>query len=195
METKSTIYAKLLKFQEANVSIPKNKENPHFKSRYADLSSIIEKINPELTKAGLVISHSIKEGNVITSVIDSESGESVTAEFPLFGSKAQEYGSSITYARRYNIGSLLNLNIDDDDDGNVANDAPRTQSKREYDQTEDENKQWMNDAEFVALTENWEKFPTAQDAIKAARTKYKVSKAMASQIEDFYTDKLSDQPF
>jgi hypothetical protein len=36
--------------------------------------------------------------------------------------KPQEIGSSITYARRYNIQSLLNLAAEDDD-GNAANEA------------------------------------------------------------------------
>ena len=32
----------------------------------------------------------------------------------------QAIGSAITYQRRYSIGSILNLNIDNDDDGNKA---------------------------------------------------------------------------
>jgi len=40
----------------------------------------------------------------------------------VFGQKPQEIGSSISYARRYNIQSLLNLAADDDD-GNEAQKA------------------------------------------------------------------------
>ncbi|MGL4662809.1 MAG: ERF family protein [Culicoidibacterales bacterium] len=35
----------------------------------------------------------------------------------------------MTYARRYNLLALLDIPTDEDDDGNLANDAPRTQKQ------------------------------------------------------------------
>lgn len=122
---KSSISSALLEFQKKRIKISKGAVNPHFKSKYADLPSIIEAITPALNEIGLTVTHSVANSELVTSIrIGSESIES---RFPLFGTKPQEFGSSITYARRYNLGALLNLDIDDDDDGNVANTAPRTQ--------------------------------------------------------------------
>lgn len=123
------IHAKLLKFQESDVSIIKDATNPAFRSKYATLPQIIETVNPVLSKLDLVVVNSIDGSNVTTEVVDVETGEKVSASFPLFGGKAQEYGSSVTYARRYNLGALLNLHIDDDDDANATGNAPKAQSK------------------------------------------------------------------
>jgi hypothetical protein len=45
----------------------------------------------------------------------------------------QHLGSGVSYARRYSISSILNLNIDDDDDGNAAtgNVAPKQVAKED----------------------------------------------------------------
>jgi len=64
---------------------------------------------------------------VVTTIAHEESGESVQSEFPVFGNKPQEIGSSISYARRYNIQAMLDIPVEDDD-GNKSNDAPRTKA-------------------------------------------------------------------
>jgi hypothetical protein len=67
---------------------------------------------------------------LVTTVIDIDSWELITSEFPVFWSKPQEVGSSVSYARRYNLQALLDIPTDEDDDGNSANTATRT--KKEY---------------------------------------------------------------
>jgi hypothetical protein len=49
-----------------------------------------------------------------------DSEEIEDSSFPIFGNKPQELGSSISYARRYNIQALLNLAAEDDN-GDAAN--------------------------------------------------------------------------
>ena len=102
--------------------IAKTSSNPFFKSKYADLPTILDAINEPLQKAGLVIV-SIPDGEGLTSIlIHSESGEYISANAIMKPVKndPQSIGSAITYQRRYSIGSMLNLNIDNDDDGNLA---------------------------------------------------------------------------
>ena len=83
--------------------------------------------------------------------------------------------------------------IDDDDDGNAANNAARVE-KRQYDQTDDD-KEWFNEPQLEALRSSIASFPTAKDALAAARKKYKVSKVFAAKIEGLYEeDKRLDQP-
>jgi hypothetical protein len=58
----------------------------------------------------------------------------------------QAYGSVITYQRRYALGAILGLNIDEDDDGNKAS----VQSTYAEDQVIDE-KPWMSTKERELL--------------------------------------------
>ncbi len=87
-------------------------------------------------------------GNLVvsTSVVDTETDETITSVFPVFGTKPQEIGSSITYARRYNLQALLDLSTDDDD-GNSANDAKPVAKYQEDD------KPWLNDKDFDKIAD------------------------------------------
>lgn len=118
------IHDAILAFQKKGVKIGKNAANPHFKSKYADLSNIIETINPIISEIGISVTHRVVAGELVTTLHTDE--DATDSCFPLFGTKPQEFGSSITYAKRYNLGALLNLDIDDDDDGNAANTAQKT---------------------------------------------------------------------
>lgn len=114
----------LVAFQSEMKTVGKDKVNPHFKSRYADISSITEDIMPILTKHGLAFScqpRSADNGYEILGVLLHESGETLKGALPLFGNDAQKIGSSITYARRYLLCALTGVVTgDEDDDGNMA---------------------------------------------------------------------------
>ncbi|HNG96930.1 MAG TPA: ERF family protein [Candidatus Absconditabacterales bacterium] len=120
-------------FREEVSVIAKQTNNPFFKSKYADLPSILEGIKEPLKKSGLSLFHKAENSEdgyyLISTLTETESGESISSAFPLFGSKPQEVGSSLTYARRYNTLALLDIPTDEDDDGNKANTATRTQKQ------------------------------------------------------------------
>lgn len=121
-EKLTNIASALLKFHAEMGKIAKTSSNPFFKSKYADLPSILDAINEPLQNSGLVLS-SIPDGEGLTiMLIHSESGEfiSATANMKPVKNDPQSIGSAITYQRRYAIGAILNLNIDEDDDGNKA---------------------------------------------------------------------------
>lgn len=120
-----TIAKALVAFQAEMKTVGKDKVNPHFKSRYADIASITEDVMPTLTKHGLSFSclpRSADNGYEIQGVLLHESGERLEGALPLFGQDAQKIGSSITYARRYLLGCLTGVVTGDeaDDDGNMA---------------------------------------------------------------------------
>ena len=99
---------------------------PFFKSKYASLDTIQQTIRQPLIDNGLVITQSnvMSEGQLLveTRVWHSESGESMGSIFPIVVNKqsAQDYGSAVSYAKRYSLSGLLNLIIEDeDDDGNI----------------------------------------------------------------------------
>jgi hypothetical protein len=126
MTTTSPLKTAICEFKKKGISIKKESNNPFFKSKYADLPTILDAIEVEAAKCGLVLTSESKlqgEAWVLETTLEcKDSDEQKKSTFPIFGGKPQEIGSSITYARRYNIQSLLNLAADDDD-GNEANKA------------------------------------------------------------------------
>lgn len=128
MTTESPLKKAICQFKQKGISIKKESNNPFFKSKYADLPTILDAIEVEAAKCGLVLiskSKPLDDSWVLETILScKDSEETETSTFPLFGNKAQEIGSSITYARRYNIQSLLNLAADDDDGNEANNSAP-----------------------------------------------------------------------
>jgi len=121
-ESITNIAKALVSFDNAMPKVPKDKVNPHFKSKYASLSIMIEKATPILAANKLAIVQQI-DGDCMTTTLLHESGEFITATAAMpcaNPSNPQAMGSAITYARRYAYGSILSLDIDDDDDANAA---------------------------------------------------------------------------
>jgi len=116
---------KLLAFQKEVSAIKKDMENPYFKSQYFDVNAVIESIKPILNKVGLVVLQPLTliDGKtaIKTILLDSDTGAEYSEVSPITElAKAQEMGSSITYFRRYHLVSMLLLQGEQDDDGNIA---------------------------------------------------------------------------
>jgi len=171
-------------FRKEITSVKKEADNPFFKSKYADLPSILEVIKEPLQEAGLALYHTIKSTDggyiVITTISHGESGEFITSEFPVFGNKPQEIGSSISYARRYNIQAMLDIPTEDDD-GNHANTASRTKAV-----SQEPSKPWMNEPQLEKMKENIFLYADADTAVRVAREKYAVSKTMEASIRNLF---------
>jgi hypothetical protein len=106
----------------------KDKTNPAFKSKYADLGAVLEAILPALNRAGLSLIQSPSyDGSLVgvTSVLLHESGEWMEATLHMKPVKMdpQGIGSCITYARRYAALAIAGA-APEDDDGNAASAAP-----------------------------------------------------------------------
>jgi hypothetical protein len=118
----SKIAAALLASQREIEGVSKNADNPHFKHRFADLTAVIEATIPVLNKHGIAViqlpTQPVHEGELaLTTMLLHESGESIsgTAYVPLAKNDPQAYGSAMTYARRYSLGSAVGLKFIDDD--------------------------------------------------------------------------------
>jgi hypothetical protein len=112
----------LFEFQGKVTSVKKNAKNDHFKNKYADLTSIIETINPILQECGILVTQHPNEDVLVTTVYHADSGEFMQSEQVLRMkdfNNPQQQGSAITYARRYALSSIFNLN-QEEDDGNLA---------------------------------------------------------------------------
>lgn len=107
-------------------TLRKDKVNPHFGSKFAGLDTVVEAIQPLLTKHGLVWitmpDHDEHGPTLNYRLALAETGDGLTGSMPLMLTKqdSQGLGSALTYARRYALVSVLNLIADDDDDGNAS---------------------------------------------------------------------------
>lgn len=125
--------------------------NPHFKSKYADLSAVWEACHEALNKNGLAITQvtkTIDKQLFLETLLIHESGEYVSSEYPVRPQKdtPQAYGSALTYARRYSLAAICGVcPADEDDDGNAASEPQQRQPKAEvfYDPTNNMHKTAM----------------------------------------------------
>jgi len=129
------LFNSVANFQMECPKISKDANNPFFKgSKYATLPHILNVITPILKKNGLVIVQPVINNAVVTKLIHIDSGEMIESVYDIVCKDAtnpQQIGSAVSYARRYSISSILNLNIDDDDDGNYATGNVSPQPKKE----------------------------------------------------------------
>jgi len=83
------VVAALVAFQSEMKTVGKDKVNPHFKSRYADISSITEEVAPLLTKHGLAFTCLPRQadggGYEIVGKLMHETGDWLEGSLPLFG--------------------------------------------------------------------------------------------------------------
>jgi hypothetical protein len=110
--------------------IKKDAKNPFFKSNYASLSNILTEVQDPLNESGLVITQFPDEQGLVSMLIHAESGQYLSSNYQMPVSKPndpQALGSSITYARRYAISSILSLNVEDDD-GNKGAEKPKDET-------------------------------------------------------------------
>jgi hypothetical protein len=121
-ESITNIAVALHKFHGLMGKVGKDAVNPHFKNKYASLSNIIEATTPHLNAVGLSIIQLPCESGLETMLLHT-SGEyisSVSLTPCKDASNPQALGSALTYARRYALGAILSLNIDEDDDAQRA---------------------------------------------------------------------------
>lgn len=102
----------------------KDSENPHFKSKYADLASIWDACRAALSKNGLAVAQLAESDGdkaVVVTILTHKSGEWLRGRIVLKPMKAdaQGIGSALTYGRRYGLAAMVGV-APEDDDGNAA---------------------------------------------------------------------------
>lgn len=124
-----SIYKKLFEAKKEIGKISKDSKNPFFKSKYFDINSLLEHVEPILQKHSLLLLQPILEGKVRTELIDFETGEKVASEIALPQlNDPQKLGSCVSYYRRYTTQSLLGLQATDDD-ANLASSKTKVAQK------------------------------------------------------------------
>lgn len=121
----TTLPQKLLAVQKKIGAVTKSSTNPHFRSKYADLNEVLDVAKEALNSEGIFVVQGTNFDNsgaatvryVETSLIDADSGQSISGRVAFSGSEdnMQKIGAAITYARRFGLVSLLSLESEDDD--------------------------------------------------------------------------------
>ena len=115
----------LVKAQKEFGPALKTSSNPHFRTKYADLSACIEAVIDGLNNNGIYLMQLTDEhldGIKIQTVFIHESGEQLSSGWlyvPAAKNDPQGFGSALTYARRYSLMVAAGL-APADDDGNAA---------------------------------------------------------------------------
>lgn len=119
----------LAKAQSEMAGAKKDANNPHYKSKYADLASVWDAARPALTKHELSIAQftepTDKDEIRVCTMLMHSSGEWLSGDIaiPVDKANAHGYGSALTYARRYALAAAVGI-APEDDDGNAAAQAP-----------------------------------------------------------------------
>lgn len=120
-EQQVAINKALISFISETEDILANDYNPHFKNKFADLSSHLKYLKPILKKHGLTVLQ-LPSGDFeavgIKTIILHESGASIEERCVIpceKGMTGQQGGAIITYLRRYSLASLAGVATEDDD--------------------------------------------------------------------------------
>lgn len=147
------LMAALSKVQAILTNAVKDKENPFYKSSYADLTSIWDCCREPLSANGLAIVQTIegaKDAMFLITILGHASGQWIKSKLPLILTKldAQGVGSAISYARRYALSSIVGV-CTEDDDGEKA--VGRQGQKKSY-----QAKEKALQIEELPVAEDWQ---------------------------------------
>lgn len=124
--------AALAKAQGQMEGAKKDSENPFFRSKYADLASVVEAIRGPFAEHGLsyVQAPTPVEGErvCVETILLHASGQWIAnmVDLPVTKQDAQGYGSALTYARRYGLQAIAGVAAEDDDGNAAAKAKPAT---------------------------------------------------------------------
>ena len=134
-ESIKALAAALNKAQAEMSGAKKGANNPFFKSKYADLNSVVDAVRIPFAENGLSCSQFpvMEDGRVgVETILMHESGEflSNVLTLPVVKQDPQAAGSAITYARRYALQAIAGIPAEDDDGESAMQRKPAKQAAK-----------------------------------------------------------------
>ena len=132
-----TIASAFVKAKQAFGPALKDKTNPAFRSKYADLGACIDAVDDALLANGIAFYHETSEdltGITVETVFLHESGETMRfgkLHVPASKQDPQGYGSALTYCRRYSLMAACGIAPEDDDGNQASKPAPKVTALNE----------------------------------------------------------------
>ena len=162
--------------------------NPHFRSKYASLTAVMEACREALSKNQIAVVQgaAVVDGAVaVTTLLLHASGEYISDELTMQFAQAtpQQIGSSLSYCRRYSLASLVGITADDDDaeeampkpnSGEPAKDVKITPIK----ETDSQTRQSSNSQEVQTTNKT--------EATKSKESKVKRATIRATKIKEIF---------
>lgn len=125
-----TVYKKIAEIQDEIGVLEKNADNPYYNSRYLTLDKLVDNLRPLLKKHNLFMTQ-LPQGEVLKTIVfdfDDESSLETNCQLLCPPHDPQKQGSAITYARRYSLGCIFQIQTEEDDDGNkTVSNPPKVQ--------------------------------------------------------------------
>ena len=134
MTEHKNIHMALAAAQAEMGGVKKGSVNPAFKSKYADLSDVVQAVAGALNSAGIAFYHvpATADGERVmrTVLAHGASDTRIECDVPLIVTKndMQGYKSASTYAKRIGLESLTGVAPEDDDGNAAAKAAPARQA-------------------------------------------------------------------
>ena len=133
-ENISKIVKALVQFREKLIQPSKDALNPFTNSKYVTLDKVIKAIDDALKGTGLTYTQELIVGNGMAGVkttllLDDEQMAFGPTMLPVDKRTAQGYGSTFTYAKRYELSAIFGVTSEEDDDGNISSSAQPKKNK------------------------------------------------------------------
>lgn len=194
-DTINELAAALSKAQSQMSNARKDSENPHFRSKYADLASVREACMGPLTANGLSVLQSPRLTTIgdawiaeVETTLMHTSGQFIsdTIAVPMAKSDPQGFVSAVTYLRRTALSAFSGIAPADDDGNDAASSGPVRVPVKVPEGFDD----WLTDLRAVAeegtdaLTAAWKKSPAKyrEHLTQTAPEKVKQLKTIASAV-------------
>ena len=172
-----SIYKKLFEVKKAGIKL--QRDTTAFNYKYATLTQIQEKLSSVLEQQEIVVVHYVRDWQMHTEIRDIEKPEELVRSSIQMAewTKPQDKGSEVTYYRRYNLLSLLDLEIETDDDWKKAQDSKKEEPKKWYNSFEKQK------ADMIKKIESWESTP--ESIIKAIeKAGFTINNAVKAEINN-----------
>lgn len=129
------VFTALAAAQKDMEGAKKDATNPHFKSKYADLESVMGACRVPLATNGLAILQPTSANGpkvTVTTLIGHKSGQWIACDLEMTSAQntPQGIGSTITYGRRYGLSSMVGI-APEDDDGNEGSMAGSREAQKQ----------------------------------------------------------------
>lgn len=188
------VSAAFVKAQAEIEKASKDKTNPHFRSKYADLGAVVDAIKPALEKNGLAFMqkfHRDDAGVTVETIIIHESGETLSngvLNVPASKKDAQGFGSACTYARRYSLQAAFGV-APEDDDGNAASNTSKAANENEPAPT-------LNMREIIKTIENAQTLDALKGMFAQAwASANEKQRALIKKAYDTRKSEIEDNPY
>jgi hypothetical protein len=119
----------------SGVKAIKSSVNPHFKNKFAPLDVWLDEAHRLCSLHNFVLLEGMSTRDIngdlyvvhTATLLHAQGFKQSSEYFVTYADKPQAMGAAVTYARRYNIQTLLTCTGEDDDDGNLAQSQVNTE--------------------------------------------------------------------